>query len=176
MTLEGALFEKSGTMSGGGNKPRGGKMGTYIRESVSGEDVASCEKDLTQLVDQLSDIRHRIADCTRRFQACEKDEAHYEMELAKTQKEVVMHLMFLVYLTPCGMCLNLTTVLFVQIDSLNEQLNYIKSQLAALKAASQPKKEELNRLKELDGIISAEQSEIEKLVKCSSTLKERVSV
>ncbi|XP_042414113.1 structural maintenance of chromosomes protein 4-like [Zingiber officinale] len=148
VTLEGALFEKSGTMSGGGNKPRGGKMGRYIRESVSREDVVSCEKDLAQLVDQLSDIRHRIADCTRRFQACEKDEAHYEMELAKTQKEI---------------------------DSLNEQHNYIKSQLVALKAASQPKKEELNRLKELDGIISAEQSEIEKLVKCSSTLKERAS-
>ncbi|XP_074578322.1 structural maintenance of chromosomes protein 4 isoform X2 [Curcuma longa] len=147
VTLEGALFEKSGTMSGGGNKPRGGKMGRYIRESVSGEDVASCEKDLAQLVDQLSDIRHRIADCTRRFQACEKDEAHYDMELAKTQKEI---------------------------DSLNEQHNYIKSQLVALKAASQPKKEELNRLKELDGVISAEQSEIEKLVKCSSTLKERL--
>ena len=31
VTLDGALFETSGTMSGGGSKPRGGKMGTSIR-------------------------------------------------------------------------------------------------------------------------------------------------
>ena len=31
LTLDGALFETSGTMSGGGSKPRGGKMGTSIR-------------------------------------------------------------------------------------------------------------------------------------------------
>ncbi|XP_050264189.1 structural maintenance of chromosomes protein 4-like [Quercus robur] len=31
VTLDGALFETSGTMSGGGSKPRGGKMGTSIQ-------------------------------------------------------------------------------------------------------------------------------------------------
>ncbi|WOL08544.1 structural maintenance of chromosomes protein 4 [Canna indica] len=148
VTLEGALFEKSGTMSGGGSKPRGGKMGTSIKESVSGEDVAISERELSQLVGQLNSLRQKIVDCTRRYQACEKAEAHFEMELAKTQKEI---------------------------DSLKEQHNYIKKQLESLKAASQPKKDELSRLKELDSIISAEQSELEKLVKCSSTLKERAS-
>lgn len=97
MTLEGALFEKSGTMSGGGSKPRGGKMGTSIRESVSGEAVVDAEKELAELVDQLNNLRERINDATRRYQACEKAEAHLEMELAKSHREVIMFLLFCFY-------------------------------------------------------------------------------
>lgn len=88
VTLDGALFEKSGTMSGGGGKPRGGKMGSSIRESVSGEAVANAEKELAQLVDQLNVLRKRIVEAARGYQAAEKAEAHLEMELAKSQKEV----------------------------------------------------------------------------------------
>ena len=88
VTLEGALFEKSGTMSGGGGKPQGGKMGTSIRESVSEEAVANADKELAQLVDQLSDLHQRIVEATRHYQASEKAEAHLDMELAKSQKEV----------------------------------------------------------------------------------------
>ncbi|GJX53387.1 structural maintenance of chromosomes protein 4, partial [Tanacetum coccineum] len=47
VTLNGDLFEQSGTMSGGGNKPRGGKMGTSIRAtSVSAEAIAEAENEL----------------------------------------------------------------------------------------------------------------------------------
>lgn len=88
MTLEGALFEKSGTMSGGGTKPRGGKMGTSIRESVSGEVILNAEKELAELVDQLSILRQRITDARSCYQAAEGEIAHLEMELAKSWKEV----------------------------------------------------------------------------------------
>ncbi|ONK68794.1 uncharacterized protein A4U43_C05F16100 [Asparagus officinalis] len=148
VTLEGALFEKSGTMSGGGSKPRGGKMGTSIRESVSGEAVANAEKELAELVEQLDSLRKRIADAARRYQVAEKAEARLEMELAKCQKEI---------------------------DSLNAQHSYIEKQLHSLKVASEPKKDELDRLKELDRLIHAEEKELEKLSKCSATLKERAS-
>lgn len=90
VTLDGALFEKSGTMSGGGGKPRGGKMGTSIRESVSGEAVANAEKELAQLVEQLDSLRRRIGDAAKSYQSAEKAEAHLEMELAKCQKEVLV--------------------------------------------------------------------------------------
>ena len=91
VTLEGALFEKSGTMSGGGSKPRGGKMGTSIRESISGEAVATAEKELAELVVQLDSLRKRIGDAARCYQSAEKAEAHMEMELAKCQKEVFIY-------------------------------------------------------------------------------------
>ncbi|OVA16089.1 RecF/RecN/SMC [Macleaya cordata] len=147
VTLDGALFEKSGTMSGGGNKPRGGKMGTSVRAtSVSGEAVANAEKELAALVDQLAGLRQRIADAVRHYQASEKTVSHLEMELAKSQK---------------------------QVSSLNEQYSYIEKQLDSLKAASQPRKEELDRLEELKNIISAEEKELERLTKGSKKLKEK---
>lgn len=92
VTLDGALFEKSGTMSGGGRKPRGGKMGTSIRASVSSEGVAQAERELAQIVDELSSLRHKISDAVRSYQAAEKAVYHLEMEVAKCQKEVCFYL------------------------------------------------------------------------------------
>ncbi|MED6209911.1 hypothetical protein PIB30_059212 [Stylosanthes scabra] len=91
VTLDGALFEKSGTMSGGGNKPRGGKMGTSIRAtSVSAEAIANAEKELSELTNKLNDIRQGITDAVRQYQAAEKAIGSLEMELAKSQKEVIL--------------------------------------------------------------------------------------
>lgn len=91
VTLDGALFEKSGTMSGGGNKPRGGKMGTSIRAaSVSGEAVTNAEEELQTMVEKLNSIRQRIAEVVRCYQASEKEISFLEMELAKSQKEVIL--------------------------------------------------------------------------------------
>ncbi|KAF4390757.1 hypothetical protein G4B88_015647 [Cannabis sativa] len=147
VTLDGALFEKSGTMSGGGGKPRGGKMGTSIRAaSVSAEAIASAEKELSTMVEKLKSIRGRISDAERRYQASEKAVSQLEMELAKTQKEI---------------------------DSLNTQHNYLEKQRDSLEAASQPRKAELNRLQELKKLISAEEKEIDKLTKGSKQLKEK---
>ncbi|XP_075650873.1 structural maintenance of chromosomes protein 4 isoform X1 [Castanea sativa] len=147
VTLDGALFETSGTMSGGGNKPRGGKMGTSIRaDSVSGEAVANAEKELSIMVEKLNSIRQRIAEAVRCYQASEKAIAILEMELAKSQKEI---------------------------DSLNSQHSYIEKQLDSLEAASQPRKDELDRLEELKKIISTEEKEIDKLIQGSKKLKEK---
>lgn len=89
MTLDGALFEKSGTMSGGGGRPRGGKMGTSVRaSSVSGEAVANAEKELSDLVESLRTVRNRLADAVKNFKDSEKEISALEMELAKSQKEV----------------------------------------------------------------------------------------
>lgn len=88
--MDGALFEKSGTMSGGGSKPRGGKMGTSIRAaSVSAEAVQNEEKELSTLVEKLNAVGQKITDAVRNYQAAEKAVSHLEMELAKSQKEVI---------------------------------------------------------------------------------------
>ncbi|XP_065857257.1 structural maintenance of chromosomes protein 4-like isoform X2 [Euphorbia lathyris] len=147
VTLDGALFEKSGTMSGGGSKPRGGKMGSSIRAvSVSGEAVASAEKELSIMVDKLNGIRQLIVDAVRSYQASEKAITHLEMELAKCQKEI---------------------------DSLHSEHGYLEKQLGSLKAASQPNKDELDRLGQLKEMISSEEKEIDRLTKGSKDLKEK---
>ncbi|KAJ9564038.1 hypothetical protein OSB04_000004 [Centaurea solstitialis] len=148
VTLDGALFEKSGTMSGGGNKPRGGKMGTSIRAtSVSGEAIAEAENELAQLTDRLSSIRQQISEVVRQYRDLEKTATHLEMELAKSQKEI---------------------------ESLNSQHEYLSKQLGSLKAAAEPSKAELSRLKELAKVISEEESEISRLTEGSKQLKEKV--
>ncbi|CAA3013817.1 structural maintenance of chromosomes 4 [Olea europaea subsp. europaea] len=149
VTLDGSLFEKSGTMTGGGNKPRGGKMGTSIRAaSVSKEAVADAEKELASLVESLSNIRKRIADSVKHYQASDRTISHLEMELAKSQKEI---------------------------NCLRSQRSDLEKQLDSLKAASKPKKDEVDRLKELENIISAEEKEIDRLMEGSKQLKEKAS-
>lgn len=88
VTLDGALFEKSGTMTGGGSKPRGGKMGTSIRASVSGEAVTIAEKELSDLVERLNVVRNSLADAVKCYRDSEKAISPLEMEFAKCQKEV----------------------------------------------------------------------------------------
>lgn len=90
MTLDGALFEKSGTMSGGGGKPRGGRMGTSVRATgVSGEVVANAENELFKIVDMLNHFREKIGNAVRQYRAAENEVSRLEMELAKSQREVL---------------------------------------------------------------------------------------
>lgn len=149
VTLDGSLFEKSGTMSGGGNRPRGGKMGTSIRaNTVSREAVADAEKELATMVDKLNATRKRISDSVQKYQSLEKTIQQLEMELARSQKEI---------------------------DSLKTQHDYLRNQLDSLKFAAQPKEEELTKLEELQKIIAAEEKEIARLVQGSRQLKEKAS-
>lgn len=56
---------------------------------------------------------------------------------------------------------------------MNSQHHYLEKQLRSLEAASQPGKDELDRLKELKELISNEEKEIDKLIKGSKELKEK---
>uniref|UniRef100_A0A0A9D3Y9 Uncharacterized protein n=1 Tax=Arundo donax TaxID=35708 RepID=A0A0A9D3Y9_ARUDO len=135
-------------MSGGGNKPRCGKMGTSVRESISEEAVQNAESNLDKLVEELNRLREKMNDAKKRYRSLEEAKSHLEMELAKTKKEV---------------------------ESMNAQYSYNEKRLDSLKAAAQPKADEVCRMKELDGIISAEQVELNRLTKCSSKLKDQAS-
>lgn len=61
-----------------------------------------------------------------------------------------------------------------QVESLSLLSVDLGKQLDSLKAASKPTKEEVNRLKELEKIMSAEEEEIERLMNGSKKLKEKV--
>lgn len=80
-------------MSGGGSKPRGGKMGTAIRAtSVSAEAIADAEEELSKHVEDLNHLRQTIADTVKHYITSEKEISHLEIELAKRQKEVLSDL------------------------------------------------------------------------------------
>lgn len=147
VSLDGALFEKSGTMSGGGGKPRGGKMGTSIRAaSVSAEVIGEAENELSRLVESLNILRQRAADAGKQYLAAEKSIPSLDMDLAKCQKEI---------------------------ESLKSQHSDLEKQLYSLKVASEPKKDEVDRLQELKEIVAVEEKEIERLTNGSKKLKEK---
>jgi len=77
-------------MSGGGGKARGGRMGTSIRATgVSGEAVANAENELSKIVDMLNNIREKVGNAVRQYRAAENEVSGLEMELAKSQREVL---------------------------------------------------------------------------------------
>ncbi|KAJ1688981.1 hypothetical protein LUZ63_013136 [Rhynchospora breviuscula] len=148
VTLDGALFEEAGTMTGGGAKPRGGKMGTSIKASISPEAVASAEQELEMLNNKLRGLRLSIDEARRGIQAAEAGISRAEMELGKWEREV---------------------------QSLTEQYIYDEKRLDSLKVASEPKEDELNQLEELKDVISTETAEVQKIINCSSKLKDKAS-
>lgn len=64
----------------------------------------------------------------------------------------------------------------LQVDNLKLLHNDLVKQLDSLKAASEPIKEEVDKLRELGNIISAEEKEINKLMQGSKQLKEKVTI
>ncbi|GAB2212622.1 hypothetical protein Drorol1_Dr00020599, partial [Drosera rotundifolia] len=149
VTLEGALFQKSGTMSGGGGKPRGGKMGSSIRAAtVSIEALIDAEKDFDIMVDKLNSVRQTITEAVMKYQTLDKSVASLEMEFAKSQKEIA---------------------------SLKTQNEYLENQLNSLRAASQPRKDKVDGLKHLKQEISTEEKEIYRLSESSKELKSKAA-
>ena len=89
VTLDGAVFEKSGTMSGGGGKPRGGRMGTAIRAcSVSTEAISKAEEDLMTCTKQRRALREKINAAVNQYRTAEKSLSQLKLQSAKIRMEV----------------------------------------------------------------------------------------
>ncbi|RLM98688.1 structural maintenance of chromosomes protein 4 [Panicum miliaceum] len=121
VTLVGEVFEKSGTMSGGGKKAQRGMMGTAIQESISEDAIKKAENELNNLVDKLNLLREKMNDAKKHYRSMEQAKSRLEMELAKAKKEV---------------------------ESMNAQYIYNEKRLDSLKAASQPKADEASELQQ----------------------------
>lgn len=78
-------------MSGGGGKPRGGRMGTAIRDSsVSLESMASAEKELQNVRTELATTRQRVSAAAVQYQSALKSVSQLELDIAKIKMEVPM--------------------------------------------------------------------------------------
>jgi structural maintenance of chromosome 4 len=75
-------------MSGGGGKPRGGKMGTSIKDSISPEVLSSAEHELEMLESKCRGLRQSVNEARCRYQAAEAGCARIELEVEKCNKEV----------------------------------------------------------------------------------------
>eukprot|EP00250_Pteridium_aquilinum_P018347 c24044_g1_i1 orf=299-4012(-) len=147
VTLDGAVFEKSGTMSGGGGKPKGGRMGTAVRAcSVSAETVSKAEEELATLTEQRKDLRARLDAAVQQYKNAEKTVTQLELQLAKVQMEV---------------------------EGLKAQQKDSEQQLDSLKAAANPSKDELQKINELEKAFASAELELFKLKKNSKSLRDK---
>ncbi|KAG0563982.1 hypothetical protein KC19_8G073300 [Ceratodon purpureus] len=145
VSLDGAVFERSGTMSGGGGKPRGGRMGTAIRDStVSREGMASAEKELEKVRVELAAIRQRVSVATQQHQLALKSVSKLELDIAKIKMEL---------------------------EALKGQQSDISKQLEALKSSAVPNKEELDQIQSLDTEVAQGEALLADLNKKSSKLR-----
>ncbi|KAG0607985.1 hypothetical protein M758_8G069200 [Ceratodon purpureus] len=145
VSLDGAVFERSGTMSGGGGKPRGGRMGTAIRDStVSREGMASAEKELEKVRVELAAIRQRVSVATQQHQLALKSVSKLELDIAKIKMEL---------------------------EALKGQQSDISKQLEALKSSAVPNKEELYQIQSLDTEVAQGEALLADLNKKSSKLR-----
>lgn len=91
VSIDGAVFERSGTMSGGGGKPRGGRMGTSIKDSsVSRESIATAEKELESVRSELAAARQRVSVAAQEYQTSLKAVSQLQLDIAKTKMEVTL--------------------------------------------------------------------------------------
>lgn len=59
VTLQGALIDTSGTMSGGGNTVSKGRMGSSVLEEVNPKELEKCEKELEKYTEELVSCRQK---------------------------------------------------------------------------------------------------------------------
>lgn len=83
VTLRGDIIEQAGTMSGGGNRPIRGKMGTQVRTKTaqSADSSMGSQKDLEEMQQQAEEMQNRI-------NYCQEQQGRLEYEIQMLQSNL----------------------------------------------------------------------------------------
>ncbi len=139
VTLEGQLIESSGTMSGGGAKPRGGRMRVGTAAPRAGADGADAEAAL-----KAANAEWEAATAAAAKAAAAAESAGHRVSTAEAAVDSLQRRL---------------PKLTLQVTSLRAKAADLRSQLAALDAAAAPNAEDAARLaevrKELDAFVFA---------------------
>lgn len=84
-------------MTGGGEKPCGGKMGSSVRAttSVSREAVAEAENEVTKISERLSNVDKQVSQVSKNYNDLQIRATNLEKELVNSQIEVKVDFLFL---------------------------------------------------------------------------------
>ncbi|KAH8392298.1 hypothetical protein KR215_005479, partial [Drosophila sulfurigaster] len=89
VTLRGEIIEQTGTMSGGGNRPIRGKMGTEVRtKTAQSADNSHCsQKDLEDMQQQAEELQSRINYCQEQQGRLEREQQMLQKNLERGESE-----------------------------------------------------------------------------------------
>jgi len=96
VTLEGQLIDKSGTMSGGGNKVSKKGMSSTAPSDVKPEEIQAMEKEsetrgleLRQVQEQQKALTSELESVTQKLSVCEVELAKCEMDVNSLEQQLV---------------------------------------------------------------------------------------
>lgn len=94
VTVHGEMINENGTMSGGGAKPRGGRMCigdkalvTSFDQDKAANEAKNAEKELEDLTRQVRDARANVAEKSARVKAAKSDLSKMETTIVKTKMD-----------------------------------------------------------------------------------------
>ncbi|KAI9030726.1 SMCs flexible hinge [Phycomyces nitens] len=148
VTLDGKLIEKSGVMTGGGNRPQRGAMGSRFKgDEISAESVALLEKERNQLEADLRQIM---------------DERHsYEMDLRSNRDTLPRKEMSLEKLE-------------MDKRSLEKQIKDEEARLTELNTQTKPKPADVQRLKDIGKNVETLEQDIKNLKGKADIIEEKI--
>ncbi|GAB4818756.1 hypothetical protein N2152v2_005802 [Parachlorella kessleri] len=154
VTLKGEMINESGTMSGGGGKPRGGRMcvGQAAPKNVDARAAAAelqaAEQDLEGSVQALQVARQQLSGAAAEAKQAEKALAELETAIPKARMEA---------------------------DSALARAEDLKQRMGELQQGAQVSSEDAARIKALGKEIQAEEGSLKELRRKSDGLTQRVA-
>nr|WJN25104.1 condensin complex subunit [Tranzscheliella williamsii] len=149
VTLDGQLIDKSGTMSGGGNKvSRGAMSSTFSADEVSPEQLLRIEKDREAVEDMLRGHLASIKTVESLLNGHRARAPQIEMALDKIQMDL---------------------------ESGEQRVLEAKKRVAELKAESKPDADDASRIDELDALIAGLNKDIAKLAEKAQTIEKDIN-
>eukprot|EP00884_Botryococcus_braunii_P019465 jgi/Botrbrau1/6201/Bobra.0344s0041.1 len=152
VTLQGEMINESGTMTGGGGKPRGGRicLGNAPPKAVDTKtaqmELAQAETELKTSVQSAEAARKRASAASDARASAEKALSRLELDIPKARLEV---------------------------DALNQKAADLQNRLAELESSCQMGSEDAARLTTLENEISAAEKELSKLKSLSEGLQRK---
>eukprot|EP00889_Picochlorum_renovo_P003369 jgi/Picre1/30399/NNA_005763.t1 len=153
VTVKGEMINENGTMSGGGAKPRGGRMCIGEKASSSASDPSlaakeaeTAEIELKELTRKVSEARSRVSEATGRVKAAKAALADSETAITKAKMDVKSS------------------------EQLAQDLN---ARIPELKAATAVSQEDAERTQSLQHEIAQNQKVLDDLEKKSKSLRSK---
>lgn len=155
VTVKGEMINESGTMTGGGGKPRGGRMclgkapPKVVDSREAAADLQSAEQELEQAAAALGEARHAVKEAAAQVKAAEKFLAELETAIPKTKMEA---------------------------EAAAEKAEDLENRMAELQAATKVSTADAQRLKQLEAEVVEAESELATLRADCKDLSKKAAV
>lgn len=154
VTIRGEMINENGTMSGGGAKPRGGRicvgekaLVTKVDQGKAANEAKNAEKELEELTRQVRDARAHVTEKSALVKAAKSELSKMETSIVKTRMDA---------------------------ESSRKFANELEMRLPELKAQTSVSREDSDRISVLTQQVKEDQAVLDDLVKKSDNVRSKV--